>query len=344
MTVRMKDIAQQLDVSVATVSLALSGNPRIPEATRVRVVQTARKMGYKLPHERRMEAECLAIILADASGPMGNLYYEAINGILDEAMTAEVVLQITQSIPSKSTVRGNLLHALRLNGAQGAIIIGGHLDTTTTKRFLEQDFPFICVGKRELPAARISWVATDYMAGARQAVAHLIGLGHRRIALLAPQHQEHAWFQERVLGYRLALDEAGLVPGPSLNWSDDADLPLSWPGDLIDAGVTAVLAIEHVLAARFLTACAAVNVQVPENLALVGFDDVAGSANLNPPLTTVRQPMRELGSTAARTLLSWLRGAQQTPVQIRLQPELVIRASCGAKMSRTTAEVVVGTQ
>lgn len=343
MTVRMKDIAQQLDISVATVSLALSGHPRIPEATRARVVQTARKMGYKLPHERRMTAECLTIILADASGPMGYLYYEAINGILDEAMTAGVVVQITQSIRPKSAARGNLLSTLRANGAQGAIIIGGHFDTAATKHFLDQDYPFICVGKRELPPARISWVATDYMAGARQAVAHLISLGHRHIALLAPQHQEQAWFKERVLGYRLALDEAGLAPGPTLNWRDDADLPLSWPIDLVNAGVTAVLAIEHVLAARFLTACAAVKVRVPEDLALVGFDDVAGSANLNPPLTTVRQPMHELGSTAARTLLSWLRGAQQTPVQIRLQPELVIRASCGARLQQATAHVGVVT-
>jgi len=170
--------------------------------------------------------------------------------------------------------------------------------------------------------------------GARQAVSHLIRLGHRRIALLSPPHYEQAWFKERILGYRLAMDEAGLAHGPSLTWQEGYVAPSIIPSVLLEKGATAVFAIDQILAAKLLSSCAAAQIKVPQELAVVGFDDITGSAHLSPPLTTVRQPMQELGSTAARTLLSWLRGAQRNPVQIRLQPELVVRMSCGTEAAK----------
>jgi len=115
----MKDIAEQLGVSISTVSLALAGHPRIPEATRTQVVLLAHKLGYKLPHERRNTALCLAIILTDPASPMGCLYHEAISGIINEAMASGAILQIMQPPPPRAGGRSQLLNLLRKNGATG---------------------------------------------------------------------------------------------------------------------------------------------------------------------------------------------------------------------------------
>jgi len=329
-TVRMKDIAQRLGVSVSTVSLALSGHTRIPERTRRRVEKVAHELGYRSPRSARATELSIAIVLTGAApASMSYLYFEAMSGIIDEASTAGAVLQVMQETSAASAGSG-MLDALKSNGAQGAIIVGGHFDPAAISRLVEEDYPFICVGKRELPGARLSWVASDYVGGAQQAVKHLVNCGHQKTLVLSTSDQNQAWLKDRVLGYRLGLEDSDLCEGPHITWHGVEDHLRSGPKDWLRDGITAVFAIDHVAAARLLTVCANEGVRVPDDLAVVGFDDIPGAVHLNPPLTTVRQPMRELGGTAARTLLSWLRGASRSLVQIRLQPELIVRASCGA--------------
>lgn len=339
MRIRLEDIAARAGVSVSTVSLALSGHPRIAEATRLRVQSLARSLGYQAPGAKQRRQLSIGLVLTDGSdGPVNHLFHEAMAGILDETMTAGALLQVLRYDPTPGKP-GRLANVLQIHGVSGALVMGAQFYAEAVRSLIESDYPFICIGKRELDGIPISWVSSDYVDGARRATEHLVRLGHHRIALLCPDEPQNPRIRERMLGYRTALAGFGLGDGP--RWmagngqAPEADaLPLmAW----VDQGVTAAFALEHSLGVKLVALCNMKRVAVPERMAIVTFDDYPGAAFLQPPLTTVRQPMRELGAVAARTLLSWLRGVKPTPVQIQLQTHLLIRKSCGAERLATVA-------
>jgi DNA-binding LacI/PurR family transcriptional regulator len=340
MSVTMKDIAERTGVSVSTVSLALAGHPRISEETRVRIARLARELGYRPPGERRQVEQCISVVLADSAhrtgGPVDYLYHEAIGGVLDEVMVAGAVLQIVRLAAKAEHGAEELIERLQVGRAQGAVVVGSVIDPVIFRSFDKAGFPCIYVGKRELQGTQTSWVASNYIEGAQLAVQRLIDLGHRHIGLLGSVPDHEPWMRERAVGYRLALSEAGLQ-GIHLTPSGAPGAASLDPAAWVRDGVTAVFTLHLPLAAQLLGLCATGGIRVPGDLSVITFDDGPLAEHVNPPITAVRQPMRKLGSTAASTLLSWLRGVPRTPVQIRLQPEMVVRASCGPPGHREPA-------
>ena len=328
--ITMRHIAEQAGVSVSTVSLALSGHPRIPDATRRRIQHIAEQLGYEGRGGRGTGGPTVALIL---SNPFSlALLHEALAGKLQETAASESPLQLIDLHGHNAESGEALLQLLRARGIHGAVVLGTDFPHEVFKHLCEEGYPFICIGKREIAGHDVSWVASDYINGAREGTEHLLRLGHQKIALATSRYYESLIFRERVFGYRLALSEAGLPEGP--HWIiDDPQQALHTLASQWQRGeVTAVFSTNSEVAGRLLYACNKLNISVPKELAILSFDDQPGADMLHPPLTTVKQPLQEMGALATRTLLSWLRGARSGPVQTRLQTQLIVRESCGAAL------------
>jgi LacI family transcriptional regulator len=174
----------------------------------------------------------------------------------------------------------------------------------------------------------------DNKAGAYQAVTHLIGLGHRRIGFVSNAPLPYAGAQDRFAGYRQALTEHNLPMDDDLV-RIAAFLPEKGEAAMeellaLPERPTAVFAASDVVAIGVMGAIQAAGLQVPDDVAVVGFDDIFLAAHTHPPLTTVRVPAYGLGWTAAEVLVSLIDGDEDTPM-VTLETKLVIRDSCGAK-------------
>jgi LacI family transcriptional regulator len=198
----------------------------------------------------------------------------------------------------------------------------------------EEGYPLLLHGRAsgyELPC-----VDVDNRAGAYQAVSHLIGLGHRRVGFISNAPLSYAGTQERFAGYRLALSEHDIPYDPSLVGTA-AFLPeagLAAMQQLLDLSQrpSAVFAASDVVALGAMTAIHSAKLDIPDDIAVVGFDDIFLAAHAYPPLTTVRVPAYGLGWTAAEVLIALIEGDEEVS-SVTLETELVIRDSCGAKRS-----------
>jgi LacI family transcriptional regulator len=206
------------------------------------------------------------------------------------------------------------------------------MDDPLIPKLLDDRFPFVMVGRH--PDEQVSYVDVDNVAAARMAVEHLIRMGHQRIGTITgPMNMP--WSEDRLDGYRQAL-EANRIPV-----QDD----LIAEGDLTEAhgtlaaqrllplSVTAIFAASDIVAVGALKAIRDADLRVPQDVALIGFDDVPIASAVEPALTTVRQPIERMGSMAADLLLSLLEsppGEGAPAHRIILPVKLVVRDSCGA--------------
>ncbi len=218
------------------------------------------------------------------------------------------------------------IDVLRSRRVDGLIVLTGRL-ADSALRSVARALPVVVTG-RSLKAANLLSMDFDNREGARQAVQHLTGLGHRRIAFISGD-AEHPDAVERLNGYRLALEDAQLPFDPAL----------VLPGDFTEH--SGLLAIERLLASRArFSAVFAANDQmafgaalglyrrgkrIPDDVSMVGFDDVAGSLYMVPPLTTVHNPIQEIGQLSARAMLGMLAG-ERPAVEVPA-PRLVVRES-----------------
>ena len=214
----------------------------------------------------------------------------------------------------------------------GVIIASTPVDDPLIPQLLEDKVPWVLAGRH--PDARVNYIDTDNVLGARMAVEHLIRLGHRRIGTVTgPLNMISA--QDRLQGYKQAL-EAYRIP---------IDDELIVPGDYSEAGgematrrllaasPSAVFAASDSTASGALKAIRDAGLQVPGDVALVGFDDIPLATSLDPALSTIRQPIEQLGSMAADLLLNMIENPpdDSAPAHKMILPvKLIVRASCGA--------------
>lgn len=346
----LRDVARQVQLSVTAVSLGLSGHPSIPNATRARIQAAADGLAYRPNSAARAlrtqrHAAIALVVLGPDSDEVPAHYSDLSGAVAEEARHQDHRLLLLHT--SAHTIPERRLDVLLANApVDGAVCIGTEADGVALSALQHRRFPFLFVGKRYVPGVAIPYVATDYVAAGRLATDHLWQLGHRRIAAAVdPAHRSQPWVADRLTGHSLALQERGVTVGPHLVLelaADDANpsgaLAGGWPESGTgwnsaawrDGGITAIFAVEHTIAYRLLRYLHVQGVAVPQEMAIVGFDDMPGSDLLLPPLTTIRQPLPALGALAARTLLAWISGGPHEPRVATLPAELVVRASCGA--------------
>lgn len=330
MTITIKDVARQANVSVATVSRALNGHENVAEAVRKRVLQVANELRYSPHHAARSlssrRTQTIGVVLPDL---YGEFFSELVRGI-DQVARARGLLLLVSSYHGHPEEQGAALRAMR-GRVDGLLVMSpfvGNADFLTEN--LTPALPAVLMNTALPDGDAHLAISVDNYGGARTMTAHLIDAGHRRIAFIAgPEDNFDA--RERLRGYRDALAEGLLGAEPWVLAGDFDEASGDRAGRELLAGKTrpdAVFAANDMMALGCLYAFGQHGVQVPADIALAGFDDIPLARYVHPALTTMRVDIAELGGRALRALLDTAPGSDAvTPEQRTLAPRLVVRDS-----------------
>lgn len=325
------DIAKHVGVSAGTVSRALSRPDKVLPATRSRIEQAAAALGY-VPNTvaRTLKTQRSGKILVTVPDIANPFFAQILQGAEDaaQALGYAVLLGDTQHQPEREERYAQML---RRNEADGLIVLGHRLPPTA-RAIVEQSGPTAPVvnGCEFDPALGIPSVHIDNAAAARAVMEHLYGLGHERIAVVGGP-TDNPLHQQRLEGARAAgkahgrLRSLRVVPGDfSVESGHAAALALL----ARTPAPTAIFCFSDQMALGALAACRDRSIRVPDDLSIVGFDDLASSRYLTPALTTIRQPMRDIGACAVHLLLAIIEG-REVPLQQTLAFSLMLRGSTG---------------
>lgn len=331
--VTSKDVAERAGVSRTTVSFVLNDTPnvKISEETRQRVLSAARELDYHPDAAARSLAsrrtgnvglvlrQTPAQVFADAFLPT---VLRGLSEVLDSS-TYRILLQ-PLGMPDASDALAKLVKSQHIDGL---IISGPRSDDDAVHELHANGFPVVLMG--QLPDSDIPFVDVDNERAAFDATSHLIDLGHRRIALITHAPPAFTASQDRLAGYRRALESAGLTYDSTLvrhgDFREESGVAAMYELLKVTPRPTAVFAASDVLAFGVLEAAKSEGLRVPADLSVVGMDDVQLARYVDPPLTTLHLPAYELGYQAAHTLLRLIDG--QAPPSALLPTELVIRES-----------------
>jgi LacI family transcriptional regulator len=330
--VTIKDVAREAKVSVATVSRVLNGSGPVKEETQHRIREVAGRLRY-VPHGGARSlitkrTDTLGVLLPDL---YGEFFSEVIRGMDETAQRHGFHLIISRSHATRHGIE-TAMRAMR-GRVDGVVAMSPDLDGESLLN-LPSTLPVVLLCS-ESPGNELDSLTIDNCRGARAMVKHLIGLGHKRIAIIkgAPRNYDAA---ERLRGYRLALREAGLKPERALEleggFTEAGGYAAALQVTAMDSPPTAIFAANDSMAIGALSALRESSVDVPWQIAVVGFDDIPLARYMDPPLTTVRVPICDLGARAVEMLLHGItqkNGHQHR--RERVPTELVIRQSCGGQ-------------
>ncbi len=326
MSVSIYDIAKKAHLAPSTISRALQDHPRIGAETKTRVRALAEEMGYVPSTIARSLAAnqtwTIGMVVAAISDPfMGRI----VEGVEQVAIGAgfNVFLSTSQNDRQREIAVVDVLQQRRVDGI---IVVASHLFDDGRRYYNRLEVPIVIIDEQE-PGGDVRSVAVDDFRGARLAVGHLLALGHRRIGYAGVSNRPRS-NRYRLNGYLDALQAAGISPDPALIFAADYIEDHAKRGEaslepLRAAGATAIFCYNDMTAIGLLSACYKVGLSIPDDLSLIGFDDIDMAAYTIPPLTTIRQPRLELGQRAMQMILDLLAG--QIPENQVIDGELVVR-------------------
>ncbi len=332
--VSLRDVAKQAAVSVATVSMVLNDNPRISRATHMHVQRVIDKLGYK-PNRLAQSlsskyTQVLAIIIPALRHAFADSYFgEVISGVCDRAGKLGYKVILEQAKPEYIKTKQHL-EIFERRYVDGVVCMGVNDRHSFLEEFADRRYPLVVVDNY-FPQWNLDHVVCDYRGGAEQAMNYLLQLGHQKVGLIyaAPEIRTS---RDKIEVYESKVLAAGLKPEQSLR----AD------GKFTEAGgatamesllakhpdVTAVLAGNDKMAIGALHYLNRCRIQVPQQISIIGFDDMQQAAFANPSLTTVHLPLYEVGQTACERLIERIRGKTDRVAQV-LPTHLVVRESTG---------------
>lgn len=337
----LKDVAEAADVHVATASRALSDDKGhlVNDETRIRVRAVAQALGYRTnavaQSLRKGSTGALGVAVADLANPF---IVSLLRGIEYESRSRDSMPLVVETHDDPQTLR-NVVTRLIRNRVDGIILCAAQLNDEELVNDLEKQVPVVLAvrgyASTSDPEARSNHVEVlqDDFSGARSAVNHLISLGHTRIAQI-PGRPEISSFVGRTEGFKAAIEahphvkdlssgtfalESSVAEGRRLA----ADLLRRSP----ERRPTAIFAHNDLMAVGALDALADAGLKCPEDVSIVGYNDVPLIDHLNPPLSTVRLPGFEMGRHSARLAFSLIAGEELPDTRIMLAPEFVERAS-----------------
>lgn len=333
--VTMKDVADYAGVSTATVSRVLTGKDSVTPQLRQKVEDAIKELGYRpnrAARELRIGAVLkIGVVLSDIQNPF---FTSCLAGVESMLQNSDYVLLLGNSNEDPAIEEMHL--SSLVNEGVGGIILAmtGH-NENIYRKIIEQDIPIVAID-RELPLIAVDTVTIDNVTAARQATEHLIRLEHIRIALIGgPSDIPTA--EARLRGYReaMALYKIPFNPSLVMNGRFQQSGGRETMEHLLDLPEppTAVLIANNLMTLGALQTIHQRNVLVPEELAMIGFDDTPWNIALQTPLTVVAQPTFQLGEIAARMLIDRINNPTLPRQRIMLDAELIIRDSCGYKKS-----------
>jgi LacI family transcriptional regulator len=320
----IQEVAKLAGVSPSTVSRALSGYPGISEKTRQKIIEVARKLNYKPNYRGQIlttkSTRNIGLLITDITNPF---FPELVRGAEENASEFgyTILLGNTAESEEKET---NYLDFFSRGPVDGVIISASRISNEHIINLAEDGLPIVVIN-RILEHPKISYVSTDMEKGGYLATMHLIELGHSKIAFInGPSHSEAT--ERRLAGYKKALAESKIRYNPNLV---SFNIPVAESGykEAIKLlGVknppSAIFTYNDLMAFGVIKAVKELGIKIPEELSIVGFDDIFFSSFTDPPLTTIRQPKEELGKKAVELLLKLMNGERQS---LLLEPELIIR-------------------
>jgi LacI family transcriptional regulator len=337
MQIKLKDVARKSGYSITTVSRALAGYSDVNEETRRHIHETAAAMGYQpnlLARQLRIQrTHTIGIIIPAYDQSFSNDFFSRLLvGIGDAAARARYDLLISAQAPGEEEMSA-YRRLVGGNRVDGVILARTRRQDPRIAYLKEKKIPFAVSG-RGAPdeASDFNYIDVDSQAGIRDVVRHFIMLGHRHIGLILPP-PDIAFTDFRHQGYREGLADGGLPYHPAYVTSGDLQRESGEQAArrLLDAhpDMTALIACNDLMAFGAMTVIEQRGLRVGADIALAGFDDIPAAEYSQPPLTTVHQPIYEIGQRLVNVLLPQLRGeTAETSAEI-LPYTLVVRASSG---------------
>ncbi|ONI67833.1 LacI family transcriptional regulator [Kribbella sp. ALI-6-A] len=326
--VTVRDVAAETGVSIATVSRVLNQAGNVSPRTRELVEQAVQRLGTAAPGPRGGTPKPAAGAVYVRCPYLLTDYFGLIVSSIAESLdrhARQLILNAGQAVAADATL-GNR------PGVGGAILILPPESADDLVRLRERRFPFVVVDPRTPLPRDIASVSAAHFSGARQVGAHLTELGHRRIGVIAGPRE---WLASdaRLSGHAAALADAGSLPDPSLIRYVEPTIDEGYraAGELLDLPhrPTALVAFNDKAAVGALQAAAQRGLRVPHDLSIAGFDDIDLSRATSPMLTTVRQPLQEMGRMAVSLLIRLLDHHEVEALHVELATELVVRESTG---------------
>jgi LacI family transcriptional regulator len=326
------DVARDSGVSYSTVSRVLSGFEFVKEETRQRVLDAAHRLGYVVNIGARSLAGGKSQIIGLLVPGLDNGYIGEISRGIDEELARvnyDLMLYTTHRQRGKES-----LHVRAIaNGLTDGLLLIVPLATDYLPALQEQKFPYVLIDQGDLNNQSATVDATNWQ-GAYDATSYLIRLGHRRIGMITGLMLISSAVQ-RYEGYKAALAAHQIAFDPALVAQGDFWQPRGYQATLEllsrAAPPTAIFASNDLSAFGAMEAIREQGLRIPEDVSLVGFDDVPQASLVHPKLTTVRQPLDQMGRQAVRMLLEQIETPDCPPRRISLETQLIVRDSCSPK-------------
>ncbi len=331
----LEQVAELSGVSRSTVSRVVNNQANVRSEVRQRVLQVINETGYHPdPAARSLASQRSGIIGLVIPRAVQFLftdpyYPRLMQGIAQACNTHDYILSLflfhTQDEERKISLR-----VARKQLIDGVILSALPVDDPLIPRLIENKVPFVMIGRPEGDATSINFVDIDNVTGAYNAVSYLMRLGYKQIATITGPLDTMVGLDRRQ-GYLNALNERSRMIDEALMIEGDFTEASGYRAmqQLLPQKPEAVFVASDTMAMGALRALRSAGLSVPQDMAMVGFDDLPSSAISDPPLTTVRQPIRRVGAQAVEILLDSLTNNPSSPRHIIMTTELVVRASCG---------------
>jgi len=333
------DVAKEAGVSYATVSRVVNNGDYVRADKRERVLKAIHKLGYSTNHQARSlrvgRSNTIGLLVRD----LGTSYIGEIARGIDTELTEgqyDLVLYTTHQQKMKEAA---YVTALTRGLADGLLLILPRNPEAYLESLREKHFPYVLIDHQGIDNQGPAIGATNRQ-GALEATEYLLRLGHRRIGFITGT-LNLGCAQDRLAGYQTALTQNGLTVDSDLIREGDFHQPRGYTATqellALPQPPTAIFASNDVTAFGVMEAVRDRGLRIPEDISIVGFDDILQASNVHPPLTTVRQPLEQMGRVATQMLLRYIKDPEQSPERVELPTELVVRASTQAPRDRPSS-------
>ncbi|WP_163504916.1 LacI family DNA-binding transcriptional regulator [Fodinicola acaciae] len=336
---RLAEVAEKVGVSEATVSRVLNGKPGVAEATRVAVLTALDVLGYERPTQLRGErAKLVGLVVPELQNPIFPAFADVVGNALAQRGFTPVLCTGTAGGVSEA----DHLDLLLQQHVSGVVFAGGLYTQAAARHdhyraLMERRLPTVLVNAA-VDGLDFPRVSCDDAVAAEQALTHLVALGHRRVGLLLGP-PDHLPSRRKLAAFRAYAREVGLPATPdviehamfSLEGGQAATVRL------LRNDVTAVVCASDPLALGAIRAVRRAGMRCPTGVSVVGYDDSALMTCVDPPLTTIRQPIEAMGYAAVELLATQLDGGHVPTEELLYEPELVVRGSTAPALQPTSA-------
>jgi LacI family transcriptional regulator, repressor for deo operon, udp, cdd, tsx, nupC, and nupG len=344
MRARLFDIAQQAQVSEATVSRVLNDRPGVSAETRQAVLTALDVLGYERPARlRKRSAGLVGLVVPELDNPI----FPAFAQIIESALAQQGFTPVLCTQTPGGVTEDEYVEMLLDRQVSGIVFVSGlHADTTADperyRKLVARPLPIVLVNGHR-PDVEAPFVSCDDRAAGEMAVAHLAALGHRAIGLISGPDR-YVPVQRKLAGYRAAMRQLTGASDATL----DEMISLSLFGveggqaaaaRLLDRGMTGIVCGSDLMALGAIRAARQRGLAVPGDVSVVGYDDSPLIAFTDPPLTTLRQPVRPMAVAAVRALVDEIHGHAAPHSEYIFRPELVVRGSTAAVIEAGLARV-----